>query len=143
MTLPLVVLMLSLWHPSAVPPCEEVLRCSCLPQPPVAEALQDASAVFRGVVRHVAEERLDTGRPSGRRVTFEVSRTWKGAVGEVITVGTGTSSADCGYDFEVGREYVVYAHGDDQLSTSICTRTRTVGAATEDLRLLGAGQRMK
>lgn len=51
-----------------------------------------------------------------------------------------TPFGDCGYDFQAGETYVVYANNDegsaDSLSTDICTRTRRLSEAGEDLTYL-------
>lgn len=61
-------------------------------------------------------------------VTFSVSRTYRGAVQHTVTVSTGVGGGDCGFDFEIGKQYLVYAYTDTsgQLSTNICTGTGLV-----------------
>ena len=57
-----------------------------------------------------------------------------------ITISTGFGFGDCGYPFETGETYLVYAYGYEEtnaFSTSICTRTRPLGPVTnEDLTFL-------
>jgi hypothetical protein len=44
---------------------------------------------------------------------------------------------NCGFPFKKGEQYLVYAYKlHDQLHTTICTRTRPAGSATEDLNYL-------
>ena len=78
--------------------------------------------------------------PSGgfRRVTFIVSRTYKGTTQQQAIVLTGLGGGDCGYDFEYGKEYLVYASatGSSDLVTSICTGTAPLEDAGAKLRLL-------
>ena len=52
-----------------------------------------------------------------------------------IEVVTGQGGGDCGYPFQVGVDYVVYArrNAEGQLETGICSRTRTLAQAAEDL----------
>jgi hypothetical protein len=52
-----------------------------------------------------------------------------------IEVGTGRGGGDCGYLFETGKEYVVYAYWnkDGWFETSICSGTRTIVQGGEDL----------
>lgn len=98
--------------------------------------------VFEGTVVSVEREsdaaRSSDGRsyPS-RKVTF---RDIKGWIGEDSTwVTTGMSDADCGYQFEVGRRYVIDANrnpADGTLRTGICSQTRPVEQATELLAYL-------
>jgi hypothetical protein len=50
-----------------------------------------------------------------------------------------TTFGDCGYSFQVGETYLVYAYNDefsDYLFTSSCTRTRRLSDAGEDLAYL-------
>jgi hypothetical protein len=51
-----------------------------------------------------------------------------------------TPFGDCGYDFQAGETYVVYANYDEgsanSLSTDVCTRTRRLSEAGEDLAYL-------
>jgi hypothetical protein len=47
-------------------------------------------------------------------------------------VTTGWGNGDCGFDFEVGKEYVVYASDEGQLETSICSGTSLLVAGTQD-----------
>jgi hypothetical protein len=73
-------------------------------------------------------------------VTFDVLQSWKGPAEENITVITRRFGSMCGYGFKTGGEYLVYAGGkDNSLSTSLCSRTRGLARASEDLSLLGEG----
>ena len=51
-----------------------------------------------------------------------------------------TPFGDCGYDFQAGETYLVYANNDEgsanSLSTDVCTRTRRLSEAGEDLSYL-------
>jgi hypothetical protein len=62
----------------------------------------------------------------------------KEAGDDVLDVST--PFGDCGYDFQAGETYLVYANNDEgfvsSLSTDICTRTRRLSEAGEDLAYL-------
>jgi hypothetical protein len=75
--------------------------------------------------------------PSYNRFTFTVIESWKGVTTRTIDIDT-FSLGMCGFDFVIGREYLVYASGGvtANLSTSIFTRTSLVSAATADLTYL-------
>lgn len=91
--------------------------CSCI-QWTEAEQFDAAAAVFSGVARNVT----DSGW--GRSIDFEVDEVSKGDVGDAVTVTTGMGHGDCGYDFQEGTPYKVYAHGVvGGLETSICSGT--------------------
>jgi hypothetical protein len=56
-----------------------------------------------------------------------------------VVVYTGWGGGDCGYEFQVGSSYLVYAGGQTDLGTSICSRTADLGHAQADLAVLGPG----
>jgi hypothetical protein len=57
-----------------------------------------------------------------------------------IEILTGQGSGDCGYAFQIGVDYVVYAYknAEGRLETNICSRTRTLAQATEDMEYFRA-----
>jgi hypothetical protein len=115
--------------------------CSCLPPVPPQDAMSEAAVVFAGQVTNVAPAAGDAGGPQLIPVTFEVSQVWKGSADAQMTVRTERDSAACGYPFEAGREYIVYAYlGDNLLQTNLCSRTAPIENADEDLAALGEGQ---
>lgn len=116
--------------------------CSCAAPPAPAVALGRADAVFAGRVTAIDTPLLSriTGSGNVRQVTFAVSDVWKGEVPQEITLSTAASSAACGYEFDQGDDYLVYAgESRDGLSTGLCSRTQPLSTATEDLRALGSG----
>lgn len=108
----------------------EALACSCAPPRPIPEAVENATRVFHGKV--VAIEPLNDIH---QRVTFQVTEHFKGAPRDSLAIETATSGAMCGYPFREGSTYVVYAHGDDSLATSSCSRT-TLALSGSDLEVL-------
>lgn len=122
--------------------------CSCMGGgPPCASAL-GSSAVFTGRVMDVTRDppqpdgsgsRRITGFP-GTHVTFEVTEAFVGMErrGKQIEIRTAMGGGDCGYPFEVGRSYLVYAFEDQQglLVTNICSRTAETERAEADLAYL-------
>lgn len=145
--------------------------CSCMAPPPPAEALAESDHVFEG--RVTAIDQTDAGAaadprgdgdlagggappppplPGALTVTFEVVRTWKGADAEKFSVVTAGNTAACGFPFEEGETYLVYAtagdHDEDGADddvegplpgTGLCSRTKAIPDAGEDLAALGAG----
>lgn len=112
--------------------------CSCAPPPPPKEAMEKAKAVFAGKVTGVVD------RDGRKTVTLDVSRSWKGAGVKKVVVTTASSGAACGYGFSTkgDAEYLVYAFDDGAggLSTNICTRTKPLAGAEEDLKELGPAE---
>lgn len=102
-----------------------VFACSCA-EATSTEQFDDATAVFVGRVKSISEDGYS------RSVDFEVSESRKGSVAENVTVTTGLGYGDCGFNFEVDREYVVYTRGQEQLSTDICIGTSLLVASTQD-----------
>jgi len=71
-------------------------------------------------------------------ISFEVERNYRGLMTKTAEVQSGWNS-DCGYRFQEGVRYLVYAYPDSstgKLTTSICTRTRPIAEASEDLEYL-------
>lgn len=110
--------------------------CSCVQVSPT-HALEEHDAVFEG--RVVAVDAPSD--PSGRRVaTFEVVQQWKGVERERVVVSTAAAGSLCGVGFEEGTSWLVYAdRTGGELSTGLCSRTRRIEDAEEDLAALGAG----
>jgi hypothetical protein len=103
--------------------------CSCLPPKPPTLAARDADAVFEAVAGHPI--------PSGSefRYTFTVARVFRGNVPPRVDVYTATSSAACGRRFDPNESYLVYAsrRSDGNLQDGLCSRTRPLDQAEEDL----------
>ncbi len=114
--------------------------CSCIAPPPPKQALAGSEAVFSGkCIDVVVKDRIKT-------CTFEVDRVWKGEVGAKVVVTTAEGGATCGYGFTTKGDatYLIYCHGKNgALSTNICTRTRTLASAKDDLKELGDGEKPK
>lgn len=111
------------------------LACTCAPPPPPAEARDAADSVFSGRVLSV------TPGKNGLDVEIQVDRSWKQARCGTVVVQTASDSAACGFGFEVGKSYLVYADIEKgKLTTSLCSRTRAIEDAGEDLAALGEPQ---
>jgi len=101
-----------------------VSACSCMMESTksiskkVKEAFTQSSAVFYGEVLEVNRQENSVS------VKFRVSSSWKGKFSGEVIVQTAENSAMCGYNFEIGKRYLVYANGEsDKFQTNICTRT--------------------
>ncbi|HEX8286488.1 MAG TPA: hypothetical protein VF556_00745 [Pyrinomonadaceae bacterium] len=122
----------------------EIHACSCfnpdnetLTQK-VNKAKNDSQAVFTGRVLEVIQ------KPEKHQiiVKLKAEKSWKGSVSRQITIVTASNSALCGYNFEVGKSYLIYAqdYGTNNLQTNLCTRTAGVSEAKADLKVLGKGK---
>ena len=127
------VVLASLMAPSA-------WACTCIAPPPPQEALEASDAVFLGRVVQVRRDASDINE-GHLFATIEVERTWKGGIGQRVTVQTAPNSAMCGFYFQEGERYIVYAaEQEGALTTNICTRSKAAQQAEEDLAALGTGE---
>jgi len=122
-----------------------VYACSCARPQTVEAQFSRSEAVFAGRVLEVKEQRYLNGSMT-KAALFEVSHIWKGGPESQIIIHTGSGGGDCGFNFEDGKEYLVYAHpstmyGDKELLiTIICDRTNVLDQTQEDLAVLGEGK---
>lgn len=132
MALPLAVVML-LIHVNVEP----TSACSCIELTP-AEAFERADAVFVGEVTAFKVRSGLFGKSSidPTTVEFAVSEVWKGPRQEFMTIRTVRSEVSCGFEFDEGLKYLVYAR-DGQ--TGLCDRTALTIRASGDLAALGEG----
>ena len=110
--------------------------CSCVQTSPEV-ALAEHDAVFEGRVLEVEP----ASSPAGRlRATLEVVQHWKGVETERVVVTTAAMESTCGVAFEVGTSWLIYADLEEgELRTGLCSRTRRIEDAAEDVASLGAG----
>ena len=115
-------------------PIQEVVACRCVPPAPPLIELARSDAVFSGKVVE-----LNQGGPwQPLMATMEIDDCWKGSIAGRVVVTTSSSSAACGVELQFGGEYLIYAHENaGVLSTHMCTRTRPLEFAAEDLAALG------
>lgn len=139
-----------------LPDCASACSCAALPGTPqerAGKALSGSTAVFSGEVVELEKPPPDTEMVEGTwltvmvmggggeeaTVTLRVSEVWKGPRRQTVTVSTEADSGmGCGYPFEKGREYLVYATGDDP-SVNLCSETKPLSEARADLEALGNG----
>src|SRR4051812_35469241 len=118
----------------------DALACSCMWSGPPCQATWTADAIFVGTVVSISPiDHLSLGAPyQSRLVKVNVERAFIGAASGPLEIVTGMGGGDCGYDFKVGVKYLVYAHKSDAsiLTASICSRTKLLAAAGEDLQYL-------
>ena len=110
---------------------EAALACSCAPPPPPQEAREHADAVFSAKVLKAPNV------PRDYSMRLQVEDSWKGADCGELEIGAGF--ATCIGDFEEGKIYLIYAYRSEEgrLDTNLCTRTRRIEDADEDLAALG------
>ena len=116
--------------------------CSCIDSGPPCQAYGAVSAVFSGRVMEITSFSSTDGPLkdySQRLVRFAVLQPYRGVSGNSAETVTGNGGGDCGYPFKVGESYLVYAYQnsqDNRLYASICSRTRPLSEAGEDLEYI-------
>lgn len=131
------------------------LACSCAGAEGPSAAYRSAKAVFLGTAVESSTQTRKigvypiSGKNAGKReeievegysFTFEIEEAFKGIKKKSVKIATDAGGGSCGYFFEVGKEYLVYAYGASEVSlgTNICARTRSASNAQDDLGLLRA-----
>src|SRR5215471_9011581 len=137
--------------------CTEGFACTCM-GPSHAKTMReyaewyinqpDVALIFQG---KVIKQELKSGSIGGpttamsmsgvgrfRTVDFAVTRVFRGHHEDQISVVTGMGGGDCGYNFQTGRIYLVYASigPGAKWFTSICSGTNAVEDAGTALRFL-------
>jgi len=130
----------------------EAFSCSCMGTESVKKAFKRSEIVFVGTVissqpYELKQEPLGEGFVDiyyHNEVTFEVSEWFKGTSTATQKIYTGAGGGDCGFYFEVGEQYIVYATldgvykelGTSKMQTNICDRTNKLSELAEDLSQL-------
>jgi hypothetical protein len=116
--------------------------CSCAGSPvgnPPCQSAWQYDAVFTGTVESIAAPATALPFPQ-RQIRLTVAEPFRGIDPgpRDIVIETGLGGGDCGYNFERGRQYIIYAskRPGGALSTGICSPTRPVEDAEEDLKYL-------
>lgn len=111
--------------------------CSCLESGPPCQEFWKANAVFVG---HVASIRTESRGDFERKINvvrLYVSGPFRGVSTPEVDVYTEVSDGgSCGFEFQIGYEYLVYAYQSgpgERLTTGNCSRTRAIGNAKEDI----------
>ncbi len=112
------------------------------------DSKKDTRVIFEGLVTQQKLESGSAGVPetamsmtfsgSHRIVFFQTSQVYRGPHQQQFLVLTGSSGSDCGYDFDTGKKYLVFAdrYGPNQFATDICTPTALAGDSGPYLRYL-------
>lgn len=120
--------------------------CVCADMGSLADEYHHSSAVFVGriVSLEISSKVIDGDTIENMIATFDVERRWKGPSVRrlrVQTCGTQALVCTCGFNFQLGERYVVFAEG-KPLKTSSCNRNAILpqlpqGEATK-IRAAGA-----
>lgn len=119
--------------------------CDCAMPSNFTESLDNKDVVFDGVViesskdkRTSISKKLEINSADQVEWTFLVNGAWKGKVTEVITIVSKASSVSCGYEFEVGKRYAVFATSNvNDITVSSCSGTTTIADNSKIFEELG------
>jgi hypothetical protein len=106
---------------------KQAAACICGSPASPCQGYAQVEAIFVGTVVQIE---------SPARFHIVVLESFKGVDNRLVVVRSGSS---CVFEFESGKQYLVYAFKDEStgtLHTSVCTRTQPVETAVEDLRFL-------
>lgn len=120
---------------------EAVWACMCAGVGPPCQEYWRSDAVFSGTVvsqKVIEEKEAGSDETSWKTIVhFKIEQAFKGISGEFVEVVTGISGGDCGYQFNTGKRYIVYAKlmtgGKRYWYTGICQRIMPIEKAEEDL----------
>lgn len=139
--------------------------CTCVSGSVRCAVSQGETAVFVGVVTSVTIDEVETliGEKKYshqyRVAQFTIEESLRGSDQKSVAVATGMGGGDCGYGFKTGERYLVYGNWNKvpttagempitvlssglavtaPLTTSICSRTRPLADATDDIELIRA-----
>jgi hypothetical protein len=117
-----------------------VEACDCVNAGPPCKAFKATPNVFTGRVTKIStiHVKLQSGDEYPQHlVLLQIERNYRGQEGKsTVEVVTGEGGGDCGFSFEEGKRYLVYAYphpATGKLYTGICQRTRLLSEASEDL----------
>jgi hypothetical protein len=121
-----------------------IWACSCIGKKTVKDEISKSDVIFSGKIlsRNIVAIN-DSNLPSGlvlRNVEFIIliTKIYKGqAINDTLRLITGVGGGDCGYEFEIGSEYIIYSLHSNKyfesgnkvdvfIYTDICTRTRRI-----------------
>jgi hypothetical protein len=108
---------------------------------------QGVSAIFLGRVAKIEVIGGVMGAPGNalsmtpnantKRITIEIEESYRSLSGRSVQVLTAATEAGCGYSFQEGERYLVFAGGQsDQLTVSLCSATKPARYAEDDIAYL-------
>ena len=130
----------------SIVPFESAYACEVGSPRPAQESFDNSVAVFSGTVANIQNYTVE-GYGDWHLVSLKVDRYWKTLDNkdyEQIILFTSLDGNVCGYEFEKGKTYLVYAtkwlHAPDSLYTGLGYGTKPIENAQEDLTMLGDGK---
>jgi hypothetical protein len=118
--------------------------CICVNSKTPAQEFEAVEAVFSGKVVEMTEIKTGEDVLEGYLVKFSVEKSWK-LINQsevvIFTAGVGM----CGFPFDIGETYLVYAVRKDrkELTTRTCRKTAKLEYAKEELKDLEEREQLK
>lgn len=121
-----------------------VFACSCIRWNKPTVEFRKTPVIFVGTVKVIdSVDSRELGQEfnfNERKVVFTVEKPLKGVRKEEIAIYTSSQGTACGYPFQTGSRYLVYAYGgsgDQKIySTGICSRTRLAEQREDEIAVL-------
>ena len=117
-----------------------VAACSCMSSGPPCQSYWNTPIVFSGRVFEITTPKIKETRSATfpeKTIRFAVNQAFRGISGTTAEVVTGMGGGDCGYDFELNENYLVYADNHQgKIYAGICSRTQLLSKAVEDIEYI-------
>lgn len=130
----------------------EVFACLCSPPDSVCSQLKEVKklknegAVFVGTVKSIKQIEIEGVDDDGEvqklpvnKVQFNIEEKFGGKIGKTEFIHTAIEGGGCGYDFKVGKEYLVFAAYIEEVgkyATGSCSGNKEIETAENDVKLL-------
>ncbi|WP_169082941.1 hypothetical protein [Paenibacillus sp. PL91] len=116
--------------------------CSCVKPDSIQETISKSDAVFEGTATSIKPSSISLFPSQAKAVkaSFRVNEVWKGHVAPTLEVLTANGSDSCGFEFQEGERYLVYAASTGKsMELSLCSGTMLHSEAHEHIEWLGSG----
>lgn len=117
---------------------KNAMSCSCGEPPPLTKEFNITSAIFVGKIIKGEAIKIDDTYMD-RKFTVEISKVIKGKLKDTVEIYTSIDCGACGYDFIIGRNYLIYAWNNEEenkLIVNLCSRTKEQSEIEPEERLL-------
>ncbi|MEL6673829.1 MAG: hypothetical protein AAFR61_16605 [Bacteroidota bacterium] len=128
----------SLWLPMPHALGQTALDCSCQSDEPLPSQGKEPNIIFKGKVLDVTTNWIS----GGMKYSFAVEEQW-GKSTDRFLILTSPFAQKCGFPFEEGETYLVYAYKGFSIKTDICSATKPWAEAAEEVALLGPSTQPK
>ena len=113
----------------------ELLACKCTQPDPISD-YKNASLVVTGYVQSGEIEEIKSSESftiKRRKFVIKPKKVHKGKEEDSYTIYTRMGGGDCGYNFIIGKHYLIFAFGKEGLTTNICSSTRRFDNKAEQI----------